>query len=464
MDAIKQVGMDPDYTGGPFNITTPHYVQSISGVLSGRIGEGGLAPSDLDRWLSRARLSIDDLRRAYETDSLPLLRIAEARDDIALAEAAFEELVINAKTVVFFGTGGSSLGGQTFAQFGGWNIPGDAVRGQRRRPRTRFYDNLDPRTLSLALARLDLETTRFVITSKSGGTAETLSQAIVLIKALQTAGLGDRIAKSILGVTEPAIEGRSNGLRELFMSFDIPMLEHHTGIGGRYSCLTNVGLIPAIARGLDPIAIREGAAGVVQGLMDCATPGDYAPAVGAAVAVALHMDRNMAVSVMMPYADRLGRFAAWYAQLWGESLGKAGVGSTPLSGLGPVDQHSLLQLFMDGPRDHFLTFVRTDLKGEGDVIDAELAKRAGLDYLAGKNVGDLVAAQQRAVPEALVGAGRPVRTIDVPDMSEQAIGALAMHFMMETVIAGALMHVDPFDQPAVEMGKKLALSILRGKN
>ena len=146
-------------------------------MLSDRIGDHGLAHTDLDRWFARARSSIDDLRRAYETETLPILRIAEARDDIELAEAAFEKLVADAGTVVFFGTGGSSLGGQTFAQFGGWNIPGDTVHGQRARPRTRFYDNLDPRTLSAALARLNLETTRFVVTSKSGGTAETLSQA-----------------------------------------------------------------------------------------------------------------------------------------------------------------------------------------------------------------------------------------------------------------------------------------------
>jgi len=463
MNVIEQGMKAPDDSGGAFTLVTPHYTQSISGVLSGAIGDGGLTLGDLDQWLARSQASITDLRAAYAANSLPILTISDEREDIELAEVAFEKLVEDAKTVVFFGTGGSSLGGQTFAQFGGWNIPGDAVRGQRRRPRTRFYDNLDPRTLSMAIARLDLESTRFVITSKSGGTAETLSQAIVLIKALQGAGLGDRISKTILGVTEPQIDGRSNGLRDLLASFDVPMLEHHLGIGGRYSCLTNVGLIPAIARGLDPFAIRDGARTVIEGLLSCATPGDFAPAVGASVAVALHKDRNMPVSVMMPYSDRLGRFAAWYAQLWGESLGKGGLGSTPLSALGPVDQHSLLQLFMDGPRDHFISFVRTSLNGEGDVIDAELAARAGLDYLAGKTVGDLVAAQQQAVPEALVKVGRPVRTIDVPEMDEHAIGALVMHFMIETIIAGALLHVDPFDQPAVEGGKKMARAILDGQ-
>ena len=445
---------------GGAQMATMHYTQSVEGCLSDKISEAGLSPSEFGDWLERTRPAIEQLRADYKSGALPILSIAEDRDDLAVSVAAFETLVEGAKTVVFFGTGGSSLGGQTFAQFGGWNIPGDAVRGQRRRPRTRFYDNLDPRTLAMALERLDLETTRFVIISKSGGTGETLTQAIVLIDALVKAGLEAGISKLILGLTEPAIEGRQNGLRALLGSFDVPMIEHHTGIGGRFSCLTNVGLLAAIARGLDPVRIRQGAESVIKNLLECDGPEDCAPAVGAAVAIGLHVDRAMPVSVMMPYSDRLGRFAAWYAQLWGESIGKNGQGSTPLSAVGPVDQHSLLQIFMDGPKDHFLTFVRTAVAGEGNLINEDLAARAGMDYLAGKRVGDLVAAQQDAVPEALMQAGRPVRLIDVPVMEEETIGALVMHFMLETIIAGALLDIDPFDQPAVEEGKRIARAIL----
>ena len=263
-----------------------------------------------------------------------------------------------------------------------------------------------------------------------------------------------------MGLTEAEIEGRQNGLRDLLGAFDVPMIEHHAGIGGRFSCLTNVGLLAAIARGLDPVRIRQGAESVIKNLLECDGPEDCAPAVGAAIAIGLHVDRALPVSVMMPYSDRLGRFAAWYAQLWGESVGKKGRGSTPLSALGPVDQHSLLQLFMDGPSEHFLTFVRTAVAGEGNVINPELAKLAGVDYLAGKRVGDLVAAQQAAVPEALMQVGRPVRLIDVTVMEEETAGALVMHFMLETIIAGALLEIDPFDQPAVEEGKRMARAIL----
>src|SRR5439155_21818525 len=142
-------------------------------------------------------------------------------------------------------------------------------------------------------------------------------------------------------------------------------------------------------------------------------PRGVAPAEGAAVAVGLARERGIRCQVMMPYSDRLGRFGAWFAQLWAESLGKNGQGTAPIACLGPVDQHSQLQLFMDGPREHLITFVRAPSAGLGPKISGELAATAGLDYLAGRTAGDLVAAQAEAVPAALSQAGRPVRTFDL---------------------------------------------------
>jgi len=156
---------------------------------------------------------------------------------------------------------------------------------------------------------------------------------------------------------------------------------------------------------------------------------------------------------MMPYSDWLARFAAWYVQLWGESLGKQGEGTTPVVALGPVDQHSQLQLYLDGAPQHFITVVREACAGSGPRVAADLAKVANAEYLSGHAAGDLVAAQQRAIPEALIAARRPVRTIDVERLDEHALGALMMHFMLETILAGHLLGVDPFDQPAVESGK-----------
>ena len=382
-----------------------------------------------------------------------MLRVPERRDDIDAAREALAALTKDARTLVFFGTGGSSLGGQTLAQLGGWGIPGDDGNGgQRDRPRTRFYDNLDPRTLERALSSLDLGTTRFVVISKSGKTPETLVQAIAAIEAVRAAGLRGRIPALFLGLTEPRSKA-TNGLRDLCEALSIPTLPHDPNIGGRFSALTNVGLLPALARGLDVEALRDGAGSVVKALIEVRAPHDFAPAVGAAVAIGLAKERGVKVNVMLPYSDRLSRFAAWYVQLWGESLGKNGEGTTPVAALGPVDQHSQLQLYLDGAPQHFITVVRENCAGSGPRVSPDLAKIAHAEYLSGHAAGDLVAAQQKAIPEALLAAGRPVRTIDLERLDERALGALLMHFMLETILAGHLLGVDPFDQPAVELGK-----------
>jgi glucose-6-phosphate isomerase len=181
---------------------------------------------------------------------------------------------------------------------------------------------------------------------------------------------------------------------------------------------------------------------------------------GAALSVALAQSKP--ITVMLAYADRLERFTRWYVQLWAESLGKDGKGTTPLAALGPVDQHSQLQLFIAGPRDKLFTIVTTGVQGQGPRIDADLAKLAGEPDFAGKTIGDLVAAQGRATADTLAKNGRPVRTIHIDRLNERSLGELLMHFMLETIIAARLMGVDPFDQPAVEEGKVLAKKYLKG--
>lgn len=433
----------------------PLYQQSLEGCLSGAIGAHGLSGAGMDQWLHKLEPELARLQDDARLGRLQLLGIVNETADIAQAKAALETLSKDARTVVFFGTGGSGLGGQVLAQMAGWNVPGVCVHDFVKRPRTRFYDNLDGGTLEGALGELDLATSRFIITSKSGGTTETIAQAIAALTAVKAAGLEAQIPKLFLGVTEPAVAGKTNGLRELLGSFGIPMLEHPTGIGGRFSCLSNVGLLPAMARGLDANAVRAGAKSVVTALLAAKTPADFAPALGAAVAIGLAKERGIRVNVFMPYSDRLGKLAEWYVQLWAESLGKHGQGTSPIGARGPLDQHSQLQLFMDGPREHFITILRTATKGAGPLIDPALAKIAGAPFMGGKRAGDVVDAQAHAMPEALGRAGRPVRTIDIPVLDEQSIGALLMHFMIETILAGRVIGLDPFDQPAVELAKVL---------
>lgn len=438
------------------------YEQSLSGCLAGAIGTHGLNSAEMANWLAKLEPEMARLRADATEKRLELLSIVNETADIAAAEAALAALSVDARTVVFFGTGGSGLGGQVLAQLAGWNIPGAQPKNKAKRPRTRFYDNLDGDTLAGALAELDLASTRFVVTSKSGGTSETLSQAIVALSAVTAAGLSARIPQMFLGVTEPGVAGKANGLRALCASLGIPMLDHPTGIGGRFSCLTNVGLLPALARGLDAHAVRAGAKGVVDQLMAAKSAAEFAPALGAAVATGLAKERGIGVNVFMPYCDRLGKLSEWYVQLWAESLGKGGEGTSPIGATGPLDQHSQLQLFMDGPRTHFLTILRTATAGTGPVIDAGMAKLAGIGFMGGKRIGDVVDAQAHAMPEALARAGRPVRTIDIPELDERSIGAVLMHFMLETILAGRVLGLDPFDQPAVELAKVLTKERLGG--
>jgi glucose-6-phosphate isomerase len=442
--------------------STAPYTQLIEGCLEGAIGKHGLAVAELGRWLDPLAPALAALQEDYRARRLAHLRIPEETADVTVAQAALARLSKGAETIVFFGTGGSSLGGQTLAQLGGWNIPGMADAAQRGRPRTRFYDNLDPVTLQSALGSFDLAATRFVLTSKSGGTPETLVQALAALAAAKDAGLAARLPELFLGITEPAVCGKANGLRTLLQAHTIPILDHHPGIGGRYSVFTNVGLLPAMARGLDALAVRAGARTVVSALMTAKSPREFAPALGAAIAVGMARERGVRAQVMMPYADRLGRLGHWFAQLWAESLGKNGQGTAPIAALGPVDQHSQLQLFMDGPREYLVSVVRAPAAGLGPRLSPPLATAAGLDYLAGRTAGDLVAAQAAAVPEALQRAGRPVRVFDLASLDERSVAALMMHFMLETILAARLLGVDPFDQPAVELAKVIARERVAG--
>lgn len=433
---------------------------SIEGAREARVGEAGLSSAELEDTLARSASALAWLRERHADGSLPLLRLPAKRDDVGPIIRAAEKLSKGASDVVFLGTGGSSLGGQTLAQLAGYAVPGLGMF--RNEPRVHFMDNLDPETFSGLLGRLPLETTRFVAISKSGGTAETLMQTAAVLTALEKNGLSARISDLLFCISEPQIAGRRNPLRALVAPYQVSSLDHDPGVGGRFSALTNVGLLPAAVLGLDIEAVRAGAAAALAPILDGRPAAEAAPAVGAALAVTL-ADKGKRIAVLMAYADRLERFTRWYVQLWAESLGKAGKGTTPLAALGPVDQHSQLQLFIAGPRDKLFTVVTAGTAGRGPRIDPALAERMGEAALGGHTIGDLVAAQGRATAETLIKNGCPVRTIHIERINERAMGELLMHFMLETIIAARLLDVNPFDQPAVEEGKALAKRFLAGQ-
>jgi glucose-6-phosphate isomerase len=413
-------------------------------------------PANFADVLSRTGAALDWLRARHADGKLPLLRLAERRDDIA-AILGYAGVLRNGTTdVIFLGTGGSSLGGQTLAQLAGHAVPG--VGSLRDPPRVHFMDNLDPESYATLLQRLPLETSRFVAVSKSGGTGETLMQTIAALDAVKAAKLDPH--EHFLGITEPAKPGKPNGLRAMLGAHKIEMMEHDTGVGGRFSVLTNVGLLPAAVCGLDIGAIRAGAGDALAPVLAGKPPAEVPAAMGAALSIALAPAKPIAV--LMAYSDRLALLTKWYVQLWAESLGKDGKGTTPIGALGPVDQHSQLQLYIAGPRDKLFTVITGTPAGKGPRMTAELSKLGGEPDFAGKTLGDLVAAQGRATAETLAKNGCPVRTIHLPQVDERHVGELLMHFMLETIIAAHLLGVDPFDQPAVEEGKVLAKKYLAG--
>lgn len=402
--------------------------------------------SDIKEYYQKALDALETAHARYQNTPLPHMRLADKNDDLAAMRDMAAALADGASRILILGTGGSSLGAQVLAQVHGALTPAGQISG----PHLVFVDNLDADSYTQLLAG-DLTTTRFLVVSKSGGTAETLMQLGGALEALSAAGLSP--ATHIAG-----IDGRGdNALRRLATLHGFSLLDHEDEIGGRFSVFTNVGLLPAMWAGADPVAVRQGAANVMAGLSGAAA--DFAPLQGAALNLA-HMQGGRNISVLMPYADRFERLAFWYRQLWAESLGKAGYGSVPVNALGPVDQHSQVQLYMDGPDDKLYTVVTHATRGQGSGVPAAFADDPTLAPLAGHSMGNLVDAEARGTMDVLVDAGRPVRHINVDDITDESLGALLMHFQLETIYTADGLGIDAFDQPAVEAGKIRAMQYL----
>ena len=429
-----------------------YYTHDISGCRTAAIGARGLTDTALEPVVARTEGGLAALRAAQADGTLPLLRLPGRRDDLGALERLADGWRGRFDTVVILGTGGSSLGGQALYALADYGF-GPAAGT----PRLVFMDNIDPDGFSALASAVDPAKTGVIVISKSGGTAETLTQAMTLLPAF-AATLGDAaMARHALAITEPG----DNPLRRLAARWDLPVLDHDPGVGGRYAALSLVGMLPALIAGIDATAIREGAAAVLDNALGAALPADVPPAVGAALSLALLRDNGVGTTVMLPYLDRLRRFAAWHGQLWAESLGKGGAGTTPVDALGAVDQHSQLQLWLDGPADKMFTVLTGPQGGTGARVDAEFAAALGVDYLGGRTMGDLMAAEQQATIDTLVANGRPTRVMALERLDAATLGALMMHFMLETMLAAHLFEVDAFDQPAVEQGKVLARSYLR---
>ena len=424
--------------GAP-SVVAPAVHQDITTCLAEAVGPGGIARDALEGLLPEAEQALAALRRARAAGTQPFLTYADARDDLTALNALARDWRARYSRLVVLGTGGANLGGQALAAIG------------PESERLLFLDNGDGDRLDRVLSGPDLEGTGFLVISKSGATAETLAQALLVLGGTDPVNVAAVITQ--LG---------ESPLRRLASRFGITVLDHDPALGGRFSALSLVGLLPAMFAGVDGAAARDGAQAVLTAALEASAPEESPPALGAALAVAAMQAWPAASMVLMPYGPNLYHLGLWYRQLWAESLGKDGRGSTPILAPGPVDQHSQLQLFLDGPGGNLFTIFEAPETAPRRV-DAALADAIGAGYLGRHRLGDLIAAQARATATMLTDAGRPVRRLSVPAADARAVGALMMHFMLETVVAAHLLGVDPFDQPAVERGKELARRDLEAK-
>ncbi len=421
-------------------------------------GAGGLSRPDLEGAADRARAAFEAFearRRAGQVGFADLPAGSASLDEtLALAgkvSARFDDLLV-------LGIGGSSLGGR--ALFGALCHPFHNLlpRERRRGMRVFFPDNSDPATFEALLSTVDLERTCFATITKSGGTAETMSQHLVLrercLARFGQAGYRERC----VAVTDPS----RGALRPIARDEGLETLPVPPAVGGRFSALSPVGLLPAACAGIDVRALLAGAADMEA---RCRSPEPLRnPAL--LYALVLHlMDRTKGrrLHVLMPYADGLRDTGDWFVQLWAESLGKRpDTGPTPIRAVGATDQHSSLQLMMEGPHDKVVTLVRVAEPRADLPLAVPEAYRAypEIAYLHGHTMGELIEAERRATEAALRKAGRPTVSILLPRLEARALGELIMLLELATAYAGGLYGVDAFDQPGVEAGKRYAQGLL----
>lgn len=376
-----------------------------------------------------------------------------------------DEIKFKFDNFVVLGIGGSALGPIAVQQALNHIYYNDLSKEARNGcPRLYVIDNVDPERMAALFDVIDIEKTMFNVITKSGSTSETMSQYL-LVRDMLIEKLGDNYVNNII-VTTDAEKGNLAKIckQEKFKKFIVP-----DGVGGRFSELCPVGLLPAAVCGIDIDAMLKGAAHMDE---ICKEKNMYKnPAAMFAVQQVIAMNRGKNISVMMPYADSLKYIADWYAQLWAESLGKKydndGVvvnkGQTPVKSIGVTDQHSQVQLYTEGPSDKVITFIgvgnyrtRVEIPGGYDDIPS-------LSFLKGHTFNELILTEQSATEYAINASQKWSRTITLSKLNANTLGQLLYFFEMETAFAGELLNINAYDQPGVEEGKNATYALMGRK-
>lgn len=433
-----------------------------SNLMADNIGEPcGIRDEELLALREPAKTLHASILRRRQQGELPFFDLpndtAMLEDVVALAT----ELRSRFATLIVLGIGGSALG--TTALFRALRPLGHNLMSAEARdglPRLFILDNVDPDGFAAHLDLCDPLTTGFFVISKSGATVETACQFMVARHWVEAA-VGPDWREHFILITDPV----SGGLRAMADSRGYRSCAIPSGVGGRFSVFTPVGLLPLACVGVDVRRLLAGAADFAPRVChdDLATNPAYLNA-------ALHYlayGRGLHISVMMPYSDRLRDLADWFRQLWAESLGKrynlygdlCQVGPTPVNALGTTDQHSQVQLYMEGPVDKLLTFITVE-QFDRDLPIPSHPDSSALDYLAEHSMGELIRMEQLATAAALSKNRRPHCTLRIPRVTEETLGALVYLFEVQTLFAGGLFEVNPLDQPGVEEGKKFTYALM----
>jgi len=371
-------------------------------------------------------------------NNLPALNIVKDYDLLNSTIAQTKKFIKNKKKYVVFGTGGSNLGARAL------------INTSIKQPENiLFFDNIDPLFFQSQILKLDIETTGFIIISKSGTTPETLSQLGCVINIANEKNILDVLYKNTMIITE----SKDSPLFNIAKKNNCLFLEHKNNIGGRYSVFSNVGMVPAILAGLDVKKVH-------QGVINVLNQNNFINLFKFAQIFKFCKSNNFSSSVLMTYSDGLYYFGKWYLQLWAESIGKKNRGVTALHATGTTDQHSQLQLYLDGPKDKFFTFIKSNYKNKGLNINSQIMKTESVNYLVDKKMGDLMHAEQNATIDTFRLNDYKFREILIDRIDEESIGILMANSMIETIAACIYFDVDPFDQPAVDQGKKLTKKYL----
>ena len=433
-------------------------------ATSAAVGEAdGVTPAELD---AIAPLVAAEHERITAEHASKVQRWQDLPDDIHLADeiAAFAaEARERYSDFILIGIGGSSLGAIATIQALTHPFRNLLPADKRVGPRFFVLDNPDPEKVAATLATVDLPNTLVNVVSKSGQTAETAANFLVVRNAMYEALGAEQARKQIIATTDP----ESGLLRQMadqegYRTFPVP-----PGVDGRQTVLSAVGLIPAALAGVDIHALLAGA----RAIRTRASSPDVRenPAyLLAALSVISDQKHGKSILVTMPYADALFGISDWFRQLWAESLGKklstdgsvVYAGQTPIKALGAIDQHSQIQLYTEGPNDKLIQLIAVEKYRDTVEIPSPPADVPELAYFTGGELGQLIDRERHATSWALTSAQRPNFTITIPTIDAGIVGEFFYLYQLQTVMAGALYTVNPFGQPGVEAGKNATYALM----